>query len=36
MRVGQPFVSDSTRIEMEQRTNWGDMFKEPGPSEPVR
>ena len=29
LRQGQPFVPDSTRIEMERRTNWGDMIQEP-------
>jgi NodT family efflux transporter outer membrane factor (OMF) lipoprotein len=26
MSVGQPFVPDAIRIEMEDRTNWGDLF----------
>jgi NodT family efflux transporter outer membrane factor (OMF) lipoprotein len=26
MSVGQPFVPDAIRIEMEKRTNWGDLF----------
>jgi NodT family efflux transporter outer membrane factor (OMF) lipoprotein len=26
LRINQPLVSDSTRIEMENRTNWGDAF----------
>ena len=26
MSVGKPFVADPTRIEMEERTNWGDLF----------
>ena len=26
MSVGQPFVLDATRIEMEKRTNWGNLF----------
>jgi NodT family efflux transporter outer membrane factor (OMF) lipoprotein len=26
MSVGQPFVPDATRNEMEKRTNWGDLF----------
>jgi outer membrane protein TolC len=26
MSVGQPFVPDSTRIEMQKRTNWGNLF----------
>lgn len=26
MSVGQPFVSDATRIEMEKRTDWGNLF----------
>jgi len=26
MSVGQPFVTDSTRIEMEKRTDWGNLF----------
>jgi NodT family efflux transporter outer membrane factor (OMF) lipoprotein len=29
MRQGQPFIADSTRIEMEQRTNWGDLMSKP-------
>ena len=29
LRQGMPFVPDSTRIEMERRTNWGDMIQEP-------
>src|SRR5262245_25596869 len=29
MRVGQPFVSDSTRVQMQSRTNWGDYFTKP-------
>jgi NodT family efflux transporter outer membrane factor (OMF) lipoprotein len=29
MRRGQPFVSDSTRVEMQNRTNWGDYFMKP-------
>jgi NodT family efflux transporter outer membrane factor (OMF) lipoprotein len=31
MRVGQPVVQDSTRIEMERRTNWGNLFSQPVP-----
>jgi NodT family efflux transporter outer membrane factor (OMF) lipoprotein len=31
MRVGQPFVPDSMRIEMQERTNWGDLFTKPLP-----
>jgi NodT family efflux transporter outer membrane factor (OMF) lipoprotein len=27
MRQGQPFVPDSTRIEMQNRTNWGGLFE---------
>ncbi len=41
IRLGQPFVSDSMRKEMEGRTNWGDMLSQPlpnpapaGPSKP--
>src|SRR4029453_18303541 len=26
MSVGQPFVADPTRIQMQERTNWGDLF----------
>jgi NodT family efflux transporter outer membrane factor (OMF) lipoprotein len=26
MSVGQPFVNNATRIEMERRTNWGNLF----------
>jgi len=26
MSVGQPFVPDATRIEMQKRTNWGNLF----------
>jgi NodT family efflux transporter outer membrane factor (OMF) lipoprotein len=26
MSVGQPFVPDPTRIQMQERTNWGDLF----------
>ena len=26
MSVGQPFVPDATRVEMQKRTNWGDLF----------
>jgi outer membrane protein TolC len=26
MSVGQPFVPDGTRIEMQKRTNWGNLF----------
>jgi NodT family efflux transporter outer membrane factor (OMF) lipoprotein len=26
LRRGQPFVPDSTRLEMERRTNWGNLF----------
>jgi NodT family efflux transporter outer membrane factor (OMF) lipoprotein len=26
MSVGQPFVPDTTRIEMQKRTNWGNLF----------
>jgi NodT family efflux transporter outer membrane factor (OMF) lipoprotein len=29
LRQGQPVVSDSTRVEMEDRTNWGDLFSPP-------
>ena len=29
MRQGQPFIADSTRIEMERRTNWGDLMSKP-------
>jgi NodT family efflux transporter outer membrane factor (OMF) lipoprotein len=29
MSLGQPVVTDSTRIEMQNRTNWGDYFKNP-------
>jgi NodT family efflux transporter outer membrane factor (OMF) lipoprotein len=28
MRRGQPFVADSTRIQMQHRTNWGNLFQE--------
>jgi hypothetical protein len=44
MSVGQPFVNNATRIEMERRTNWGNLFSKqpttarsknlPPPSEP--
>jgi hypothetical protein len=26
IRRGRPFLSDSTRVEMQKRTNWGDFF----------
>ena len=26
MSVGQPFVNNATRTEMEKRTNWGNLF----------
>jgi NodT family efflux transporter outer membrane factor (OMF) lipoprotein len=26
MSIGQPFVPDVTRVEMEKRTNWGNLF----------
>jgi len=26
MSVGQPFVNNATRTEMERRTNWGNLF----------
>ena len=26
MSVGQPFIPDATRIEMQKRTNWGNLF----------
>ena len=29
MSVGQPFVPDATRIEMQKRTNWGNLFSTP-------
>jgi NodT family efflux transporter outer membrane factor (OMF) lipoprotein len=29
LRSGQPFVPDSTRIEMQRRTNWGNLFTMP-------
>jgi NodT family efflux transporter outer membrane factor (OMF) lipoprotein len=29
MRIGQPLVPDSTRIEMQNRTNWGNYFSTP-------
>lgn len=29
VRQGQPVVADTTRIEMENRTNWGDFFSKP-------
>jgi NodT family efflux transporter outer membrane factor (OMF) lipoprotein len=29
VRKGQPFVPDSTRIEMQHRTNWGNLFDKP-------
>src|SRR5215472_425910 len=44
MSVGQPFVNNATRIDMERRTNWGNLFStqpttahsknSPPPSEP--
>jgi hypothetical protein len=27
MSVGQPFVADPTRMQMQDRTNWGDLFE---------
>jgi NodT family efflux transporter outer membrane factor (OMF) lipoprotein len=33
MRVGQPVVPDSTRIQMEGRTDWGDLFSKSVPPE---
>jgi outer membrane protein TolC len=33
MRQGQPFVPESTQVEMQRRTNWGDAFEKP-PSVP--
>jgi len=27
MSVGQPFVADPTRMQMQERTNWGDLFE---------
>jgi NodT family efflux transporter outer membrane factor (OMF) lipoprotein len=35
LRQGQPFVSDTTRVEMEHRTNWGDMLSKPHDVKPV-
>ena len=32
--LAQPFVSDSVRIEMEHRTNWGGLLTEPPPEKP--
>jgi len=29
IRIGQPFLSDSTRTEMQQRTDWGDLLSQP-------
>jgi len=29
LRSGQPVVADSTRIEMQHRTNWGNLFSTP-------
>jgi hypothetical protein len=29
MRRGQSFVPDSMRVEVKDRTNWGDLFSEP-------
>jgi outer membrane protein TolC len=29
LRQGHPIVSDSTRIEMQRRTNWGNLFSKP-------
>jgi NodT family efflux transporter outer membrane factor (OMF) lipoprotein len=31
IRRGQPYVPDSVRIEMQDRTNWGDYFSVPAP-----
>jgi NodT family efflux transporter outer membrane factor (OMF) lipoprotein len=31
LRQGRPVVADSTRIEMQNRTNWGDYFSKPPP-----
>lgn len=28
---GQPVVTDSTRVEMQRRTNWGDLLSKPNP-----
>ena len=27
--MGEPFVPESTQIEMKERTNWGDMLTQP-------
>jgi NodT family efflux transporter outer membrane factor (OMF) lipoprotein len=35
IRVGQPFLSDSTRTEMQQRTDWGDLLSKPLPKKPA-
>jgi NodT family efflux transporter outer membrane factor (OMF) lipoprotein len=29
LRQGQPIVPDSTRVEMQRRTDWGDLFSKP-------
>ena len=36
MSVGQPFVPDATRIEMEKRTNWGDLFSKQPTTSPSK
>jgi NodT family efflux transporter outer membrane factor (OMF) lipoprotein len=35
MRVGQPVLPDSMQIEMQRRTNWGNLFSKPVPAEPA-
>jgi NodT family efflux transporter outer membrane factor (OMF) lipoprotein len=34
-RQGQPFVPDSTRMEMQKRTNWGNYFSSPPTNSPT-
>jgi outer membrane protein TolC len=29
MRQGQPFIPESTQVEMQKRTNWGNFFSKP-------
>jgi hypothetical protein len=36
MSVGQPFVPDATKTEMENRTNWGNLFSTQPTTAPVK
>jgi outer membrane protein TolC len=36
LRQGEPIVTDSTRVEMRKRTNWGKYLSQPPPSTPKR